>query len=48
MAMEKKIRADQEVIDLAKEYAEVLKKEHGTRFSQADAIRVALKKVLLK
>lgn len=44
----KRIRVDQETLDLIKEYAAVLKKENGPDYANYQAIKVALRKVLLK
>lgn len=46
--MYKHIRADDELIDLVKEYIQVLENESDGKYSQAAALKVALRKVLLK
>lgn len=48
VAMDKRIKADKETVDLVKEYIATLLKEQGIRYTQASAIKIALRKVLLK
>lgn len=44
----KRMRVDQETLDLVREYAEVLKKDTGVPHANYQAVKIALRKVLLK
>lgn len=46
--LNKSRKTDQEVIDLSKEYSKILQQERGGRYTQNQAIKIALKKVLMK
>ena len=46
--MEKKIKIDLETINMVKEYINVLIQEQGIKYSQGNAVKIALRKVLFK
>lgn len=44
--MYKHMRVDEELLKLVKRYIKILEKDTGAKYSQAAAVKVALKKVL--
>lgn len=46
MSADKRIRVDQEMIDLANQYASILKRINGTNYYNYEAIKVALRKAI--
>lgn len=46
--MNKFMRVDDELVSLVKEYITVLENKRGGRYSQASAVKIALRKVLNK
>lgn len=45
---DKRMRVDQETLDLAKEFAKVLQSENGGKYYNYQSVKIALKKALNK